>query len=81
MEESLRERRRSQHADRDSAGGLAKNGDAVGIAAERCDVALHPLKSGDLIEQAIVARVAIVLSAEFRMRKESERSHAVGHAY
>jgi hypothetical protein len=37
-------------------GRLPENRDVVGIAAERGDVALHALQSGDLIEQAVIAR-------------------------
>jgi hypothetical protein len=47
-----------QHADRDSAGGLPKNPHPPGIAAESRDVALHPLESGYLIQQTVVAGMA-----------------------
>jgi hypothetical protein len=63
LEKSPGQRRRRQHADRDSTGRFAKNCDAIRISAKRGDVAIYPLQSGDLIEHAVVARVAVIFRA------------------
>ena len=74
MEQAARQRRRHQGADRLGARGLAGDGDLAGIAAERRDVALHPLQRGHQVEHAVIAGgVNRRLRRQFRMRQESKR--------
>ena len=49
-----RARHRQQRGDRSAARGLAEDGDAAGVAAERLDAVTDPLQGGDLVEQAPV---------------------------
>jgi hypothetical protein len=59
-------------------GRLPENRDVVGIAAERGDVALHALQSGDLIEQAVIARSVLRrFRRQLRVRQKAEDPDAV----
>ena len=51
-----RRRRHHQRQHVRAAGGLAEDGDVVRIAAERGDVALHPLQRRDLVHQTVVGQ-------------------------
>src|ERR1700722_3507262 len=55
LKSPLCQRRCGEDIDADRAGGFAENRDVVGIAAEGRDVALNPLQSSDLIEDAVIA--------------------------
>ena len=81
VEQSFGQRRRAQHADRDSAGRFAEDRHLAGIAAECGDVPLHPLETRDHVQQAVVARDMVRrLGAQLRVRQESELPDAVGDA-
>ena len=45
-----------QRDDTQCTGGFPGDRDLLGIATEGCNVVLHPVQRGDLIEEAIVAR-------------------------
>ena len=61
-----------------SACRLSKDGDAVRIAAEVCDIALDPLEGHLLVIEAEVGRAdAAGFGGQLRMRKEAQRADAV----
>ena len=69
-------------ADRKRSGAFAENGDVPRISAECGDIVVHPLKSGELIEQAIVAGgVMSGLCRQFWMHEKTEDAEAVVHRY
>ena len=62
------------------AGGLAEEGDVVGVAAEGCDVAADPGDGGGLVHQAVVAGGVVGrLGGEFGEGEEAEDAEAVVH--
>src|SRR5690606_28219092 len=68
----------AEHADGDAAGGFSKDRHAIGITSERGDVALNPLQSRDLVEEAVVSRSPVRgLRTELGMREKAERADAV----
>ena len=70
--------RAGQHRLERRAGGLADEGHAPRIPAERRDVRLHPLERGGQVHDTVVAgRVAPGLLRQLRMRVEPERPEAV----
>ncbi len=78
MEEAAGERRPHQGGDRPRAGGLAGDGHLGRIAAERADIAPHPLQRRDLVEQAVIARYAFGrFGAERGMREPAEDAEPV----
>ena len=82
MEEALCQRRGTKNATADGTGTLTEDGDVRRVAAEVLNVALHPLKSKNLIKQAVVARMAVLrLLGEFRMRHEAQGSRAIFNAH
>src|SRR5262249_21393575 len=63
--------------DESRAGGLAEDGHALRIAAERDDVSLYPLQRGDHVHDAEVARAAAVgFLGQLGIREESEQAKA-----
>ena len=61
---------------------LARDGHAVGVAAESGDVLLHPLQAGDLIQQSPVARCVMAgLLAQFRRGQITENTKPVIHGH
>ena len=67
------QRRRHQIADAGCAGRIAKDRDAFRIAAEGCDIPLHPLKRGGLIKERLVGSAAAIgFASKVGMREESE---------
>ncbi len=78
LKEPAGQRRGHQHADVHRAGGLAEDGDVVGVAAEAGDVVVNPAEGEDLIHEAVVARgVMRRFADEFGMREEAEDAEAV----
>jgi hypothetical protein len=78
LEEAARERRGHEDSGIDRAGGLAEDGDVVGIAAEAGDVVVDPVEGEDLIHQAVVAGgVVRGFARELGMSEEAEDVEAV----
>src|SRR5262249_35981134 len=78
LEKSFRERRNRQRADRDRSRRLTEHCDARGITAEGRDIAMDPIESGDLIEQAIITGGLMSgLCRECWMREEAEHAKTV----
>ena len=74
-------RRRRQHADCNSSRRFAEDRDAVGIAAERGNVVLHPLQARDLIQQPVVAGMPALFARQLGMSQEAESAQPVGDAH
>src|SRR5690606_19039706 len=67
-----------QNADTLAAGRLASDRHLVGVAAERGDIVADPFESGDLVEDAVVTRCAVLgFVREFGVREEAEYSQPV----
>src|SRR5947207_14281756 len=63
---------------RDAARGLAEDGDALRVAAERSDVPLHPLEGGDLVHVGVVAfKLFRMLSVKRGEGEETEAPQTV----
>ena len=78
MEETLGQRRGTEDAATDGACTLAKDGDIRGVATEVGNVALYPLESEDLVEDAIVATMALrILLCQCGMGHEAKGSSAI----
>src|ERR1700678_1701457 len=73
-EQSLGERGGHERARRLRTGGLARDRDLVGIAAEGRNVALDPHQRCDEVVQAVIAgRAMLRLGGEFGMREKTKR--------
>lgn len=78
VEQSFGKGRHEQETHAATASRLTENRHAARVAAERANVPLHPLKSRDLIEQAIVARDAMSgLLRKLGIGEKAERTQAV----
>jgi hypothetical protein len=78
LKEAASERRGHEDSRIDRAGGLAEDGDIVGVAAETGDVVVDPLEGKDLIHEAVVARgVVRGFAGELGMSEEAEDVKAV----
>lgn len=76
--EALGGGRRELGADGAAARGLARDGDAPPVAAERADVGADPAQGGLLVEHAVVARDAVGrLSVEALSGEETQGAQAV----
>ena len=79
VQQSLRERRSHQHAERMRTRRLAEHRDIVRISAEARDVGLHPAQGGQLILQAIIPRGP--LPVQLRVGQEAQHPHPVVAAH
>jgi hypothetical protein len=78
LKEAASQWRGHENSDIDRTGGLAEDGDVVGIAAETGDVVVDPLEGKDLIHEAVVAgSVVRRLAGELGMSEEAEDVKAV----
>ena len=80
MEQPLCDGRCHQCAHRERSRALAKDGHVFGIATEGGNIAVYPLQSRNLIEQAVVPGGFLVrLGGQFFEREKSENSQAIVH--
>ncbi len=73
-------RRRGRHQVHDAqrAGGFADDGHVVRVAAEGCDVPLHPFQRRDLVEKPVIPRHAVRrFGAQFGMRQIAQNAKPV----
>src|SRR5690606_26412917 len=78
VEETFGEWGGPQNADALAAGRLAGDRHPIRVAAERGDVVADPLESGDLVEDAVVARCAVAgFFREVGVREEAEHPQSV----
>ena len=78
MEESAGGACGEQRADAHAAGGLAEDGDRLGIAAELLDVVAHPFECGDLVQQPVVPGHAVDgLRSKFGVGHEAEHPQPI----
>ena len=81
-EQALGQRRHRQKADRASPRRLPADGHLARIAAERGNVAPHPLQQRNLIEHTVIARCTVAaFPAQCRRCEEAKRAEAIveGH--
>ena len=73
-----RQRRREQRLDAHCTGGLAKDGNPVGVAAKCFDIFLHPFERSNLVKDAIVAAASVgVLFCQLRVAQKSKCTQPV----
>ena len=77
MKESFGFGSAEQHADAHPAGGLAEDGDVVGVAAEAGDVVAHPAQRSDLVAHSVVAAVCVVAVGQRRIVEVAERAEPI----
>ncbi len=78
VEQPLGERGHGQEVDHAGACGLARDGDAVRVAAEVRDVVAHPAQDGDAVEQSVVSRGPVCrLGAQLGGGQKAEGAQAV----
>ncbi len=77
LEEPVRTRHDEQVERAQRAGGLARDGDARRVAAERLDRVAHPLERRDLVEQAPVARRSAGRISEIGVVEPAEAAEPV----
>ena len=67
-EKTLCQGRGTEHATADGTSALTEDSDLRGVATKVSNVTLHPLEGEDLVEQTVVAGMAVfALFAQFRM--------------
>ena len=81
-EEPLCQGRGTEHTTADGSSTLAEDGDLRGVAAKVGNVALHPFEGEDLVEQTVVAGVAVFrLFRQLRMGHEAQGTRTVLNAH
>ena len=79
-EQAVRPWRAEQSGDAEATRRLAGDGDLARVAAEAFDVVAHPLERGNLVENAVDARVRELRAKALEVR-ESQRAEAVVDGY